>query len=118
MANKERNKRSARKARAAEREAKAVAQGMSPDEAAATPVKAEVKKEKAVVKKKDGIFSKIKNYFHDVKVEMQRVVWPGREELTSYTVAVIGMLIVVGLVVWAVDSGLVAFLLGYTGLRG
>ena len=117
MANKERNKRSARKARAAEREAKAAAQGLSPEEAAATPVKAEAKKDKAVVKK-DGIFSKIKNYLHDVKVEMSRVVWPGREELISYTVAVIGMLIVVGLVVWAVDSGLVALLLGYTGLRG
>ena len=116
MANKERNKRSARKARAAEREAKAAAQAESQD-AAKTPAKAEAKKEKSIVKK-DGIFAKIKNYFHDVKVEMSRVVWPGREELTSYTVAVVCMLIVVGLVVWAVDSGLVAFLLGYTGLRG
>ena len=116
MANKERNKRSARKARAAEREAKAVAQGVSED-AAKTPAKTEAKEKKSIVKK-DGIFSKIKGYFHDVKVEMQRVVWPGRDELTSYTIAVIGMLIVVGLVVWAVDSGLVAFLLGYTGLRG
>ena len=114
MANKERNKRSARKARAAEREAKAAAQAESQDDAK-TPVKAEAKKEKTV--NKNSIFYKIKTYVHDVKVEMQRVTWPERPELVSYTVAVVIMLIVTGLVVWAVDSGLVALLLGYTGLR-
>ena len=115
MANKERNKRSARKARAAEREAKAAAQAESQGTSNA-PVKAEAKKEKPV--KKNGVFSKIKGYIHDVKVEMQRVTWPDRPELVSYTVAVVAMLIVFGVVVWAVDSGLVALLLGYTGLRG
>ena len=116
MANKERNKRSARKARAAEREAKAAAQAESQGDDKA-PVKAEAKKDKAVVKK-NGVFSRIKNYIHDVKVEMQRVTWPDRPELVSYTVAVVCMLIVTGIVVWAVDSGLVALLLAYTSLRG
>ena len=115
MANKERNKRSARKARAAEREAKAAAQAQSQD-STAKPVKAEEKKEKVV--KKDGVFSRIKNYLHDVKVEMQRVTWPDRPELVSYSVAVVCMLIVFGVVTWAVDSGLVTLLLAYTGLRG
>ena len=116
MANKERNKRSARKARAAEREAKAALQEQSEGDSKA-PAKAEAKKEKSIVKK-DGIFAKIKNYIHDVKVEMSRVTWPDKPELVSYSVAVVCMLIVVGFAVWAVDSGLVALLLAYTGLRG
>ena len=116
MANKERNKRSARKARAAEREAKAALQAESQDDAK-TSAKAVAKKEKSIVKK-DGVFARIKNYIHDVKVEMSRVTWPERPELVSYTVAVVCMLIVTGVVVWAVDSGLVALLLAYTGLRG
>ena len=49
---------------------------------------------------------------------MRRVVWPSRGELKSYSVAIIAMLIVFGIVIWLVDSGIVAVLIGYTGLRG
>lgn len=125
MANKDRNKRSVRKARAEERarvEAAQAASVVSSGSAAKAGKKAEKKPEKKVEKKKAdkklGIFRRLLNYLGDVKSEMRRVVWPSKEELKSYSVAIIAMLIVFGIVIWLVDSGIVAALVGYTGLRG
>ncbi len=124
MANKDRNKRSVRKARAEERarvEAAQAASVVSSGSAAKAGKKAEKKPEKKVEKKADkkpGIFRRLLNYLGDVKSEMRRVVWPSKEELKSYSVAIIAMLIVFGVVIWLVDSGIVAALVGYTGLRG
>ncbi len=128
MANKDRNKRSARQARAAERaqrEAAQAASGNGPSAAkAGDSDQAKAKTTNAVAKTrsgkpaKRGPFQKLRAYFDDVRVEMHRVVWPSKAELKSYSVATIVMLVVVGLVVWLVDSGIVALLVGYTGLRG
>lgn len=123
MAKKERQKRSARQARQAERaehEAvvvqNAVARGEDPEAA-----KAALKKEPAakVAKSTDnpGLFKRIANWFAGVAQEMRRVVWPTRKELVSYSLAVIGLLISFGLVVWAVDTAVVAGLVQYSKLR-
>ena len=120
MANKDRNKRSVRKARAEERarvEAAQAASAPSSELAAKAEKKAEKKPEKKA-EKKPGIFRRLLNYLGDVRSEMRRVVWPSKEELKSYSVAIIAMLIVFGVVIWLVDSGIVAALVGYTGLRG
>ncbi|HIZ17738.1 MAG TPA: preprotein translocase subunit SecE [Candidatus Olsenella stercoravium] len=127
MANKDRNKRSVRKARAEERArieaartASAPAAGSSSKPSQA-PAKAEKKTEKKPAKKSDkkpGIFRRFFNYLGDVRSEMKRVVWPSKGELKSYSVAIIAMLIVFGVIIWLVDSGIVAALVGYTGLRG
>lgn len=120
MANKDRNKRSVRKARAEERarvEAAQAASAPSSELAAKAGKKAEKKPEKKA-EKKPGIFRRLFNYLGDVKSEMRRVVWPSKEELKSYSVAIIAMIIVFGIVIWLVDSGIVAALVGYTGLRG
>ena len=128
MANKDRNKRSARKARAEERArveaAQAASAGSSSKSAKDAPKgdkKAEKKPEKKAAKKSDkkpGIFRRFLNYLGDVRSEMKRVVWPSKDELKSYSVAIIAMLIVFGVVIWLVDSGIVAALVGYTSLRG
>lgn len=148
MANKERNKRSARKARAEAREAKAAAQAQSAPAAEPAEAKgrslfardkkaegqdADAAKDKAGAKdkpakadsksvakanKKPGVFARMGNYFKAVRTEMGRVIWPSRKELWSYTYAVIIMLVVTGVVLWAVDSGIVSLILVYTGLRG
>ena len=125
MANKDRNKRSVRKARAEERarvEAAQAASVASSGSAAKAEKKVEKKPEKKVEKKKadkkPGIFRRLLNYLGDVRSEMRRVVWPSKEELKSYSVAIIAMPIVFGIVIWLVDSGIVAALVGYTGLRG
>ena len=125
MPNKDRNKRSVRKARAEERarvEAAQAASGSAPDTKAPAKAekkvekKAETKPEKAS-NKKPGVFRRLRNYLGDVRSEMRRVVWPAKAELKSYSVAIIAMLIVFGVIIWLVDSGIVAALVGYTGLR-
>ena len=128
MANKDRNKRSVRKARAEERARVEAAQAASvtPEQKAALEKRAAkdaklAAKQEAKAEKKDkkpGFFRRIGNYLGDVRSEMRRVVWPSRGELKSYSVAIIAMLIVFGIVIWLVDSGIVAVLIGYTGLRG
>lgn len=121
MSNKDRNKRSVRKARAeerAQREAQQAAQAVSSSNA--SQAKAEPKAAKAAKKsnKKPGFFARIRNWFGDVRTEMHKVVWPSKDELKTYTVAIIAMLVVFGLVIWLVDTGIVAAIAGFTGLRG
>lgn len=120
MANKERQKRSARQARAREREAIEAARAASisaaPSKKASVTKAAPTKEE--VAKKETGLLGRVRRYFRDVRGQMHRVIWPSRAELTNYSVAVTVMLIVFGVVVWAVDTGFVALLVGFTGLRG
>ena len=125
MANKDRNKRSVRKARAEERARVEAAQATSAPEASGKPAKAVAKTEKKPEKKpekksdkKPGVFRRLLNYLGEVRSEMRRVVWPSKEELKSYSSAIIVMLIIFGVIIWLVDSGIVAVLVGYTGLRG
>ena len=121
MANKDRNKRSVRKARAEERARVEAAQAVSAPAASGKPAKEAAKAEKKPEKKSDkkpGVFRRFFNYLGDVRSEMKRVVWPSKDELKSYSVAIIAMLIVFGVIIWLVDSGIVAALVGYTGLRG
>ncbi len=81
----------------------------------AKPDKKEAKKAKGG---KPGLTQRARNYLGDVKAEMRRVVWPSRRELRNYAIAVICLLVVFGVVVWLVDTGVVAALVGYVGLRG
>lgn len=123
MANKDRQKRSARKARAEERARIEAAQAASaPAGVSQDSSKKKAEASKAVAKadknKKPGFFRRIANYFGDVKAELHRVTWPSKDELKSYSVAVIAMLVVFGVVIWLVDTGIVALLVGFTGLRG
>lgn len=123
MAKRERSKRSARKARAQERSLREAAQAASTPEVASAgkavqaekPAKAVAKSPKA---KGTGPIARLRGYFSDVRTELHKVVWPSRDELANYSVAVVAMLVVFGLVIWLVDSGIVAALVGYTGLRG
>lgn len=125
MANKDRNKRSARKARAEERARVEAAQAASvtpaqkaaQEKQAAKEAKAAAKQEHKA-EKKPGPLRRLRNYLGDVLSEMRRVVWPSKEELRSYSLAIIVMLIVFGVIIWLVDSGIVAVLVGFTGLRG
>lgn len=86
----------------------------SDSDAKATPAKAEAKSPA----KKNGFFARVRTWFNDVKLEMHRVTWPSKTELKNYSVAVIIMLVVFGVAVWLVDTGVVAALVGYSGLRG
>ena len=123
MANKERNKRSARQARQrerAEREAQALAQEaktsskrkkVTSDSSKKAPVKVQSKAN-------TGLIGRARNYIAVVRAEMRRVTWPSRTELTNYSIAVVAMLIVFGVAVWLIDTGFVAGLVAFTSLRG
>lgn len=126
MAKRERNKRSARKARQQERERIAVAQAASGSNTN-TESKSFFKKSdkssqdaktKAVAKADRKGLQVVTGYFADVRLEMHQVTWPTRIELRNYSVAVIVMLILFGVAIWAIDTGFVAGLVQYTGLRG
>ncbi len=119
MANKDRQKRSVRQARAREREALEAAQSasMPASDKKAKVAKAAPTKEE-IAKKEASFLGRTRRYFHDVHTEMNRVVWPSKTELTNYSTAVIALLIIVGVIVWLVDTGFVGILVGFTGLRG
>ncbi|KXB61728.1 MULTISPECIES: preprotein translocase subunit SecE [Olsenella] len=123
MAKKERQKRSARQARQQERaEREAARASASAEDAKSTSKKSgqssNLSSSKASKPAKAKKRSRLRSYLSDVKTEMRRVVWPSKPELKSYSVAVIVMLIVFGILVWLVDTGFVALLVGFTGLRG
>lgn len=120
MANKERNKRSARKARAEERAQREALQAEATPEASAKATKAEAKKQEKSIQRNANpdFFGRLGTYFAGVRTEMHRVVWPSSSELAGFSVAVIATIIFFGLVTWLVDTGIVAGLVAFTGLRG
>ena len=48
----------------------------------------------------------ITGYFRDVRVEMQKVSWPSRNELRESTLVVIVMVILISVFIGVVDRGL------------
>ena len=124
MANKERNKRSARKARSQEREelqnARVAAGHATAPQADGTIAKAESKNDKPAKAKakKTGFIYRTKQYLRAVRTEMHRVVWPSRDELKNYAIAVIAMLIIFGVAIWLVDTGILSLVFALSGLRG
>lgn len=131
MPNKDRKKRSsrvARQKRRAELEELHKASGYDSNAQNSSSkkgiTKSDASSKKAVSKsqkdknKKPGLGARISNYFKTVRTEMHKVVWPSKKELRNWSVAVIVMLIVFGVCVWLVDTGFVALLVSYTGLRG
>ena len=121
MANKDRQKRSARQARAREREALEAAHAASQPESGQKSSKSAAKaapSKEEIEKKQNGLFGRTKRYFHDVRVEMGRVVWPSPTELKNYSISVGIMLIIAGVLVWLVDTGFVALLVAFSNLRG
>ena len=127
MAKRERNKRAARKARQQERERVEAARAVSTpktDGKSKSLFKKSGKSSsnssstKAISKADRKGLQVVTGYFADVRAEMHKVTWPTRTELRNYSFAVIVMLIVFGVAIWLIDTGFVAGLVQYTGLRG
>lgn len=68
--------------------------------------------------KKPGLISRGKAYLASVRSEMKRVVWPSKNELVNYTVAVCTSLIVVGVVIALLDLVIGEGLVLFASLRG
>lgn len=68
--------------------------------------------------KKTGLFARGKAYLASVRSEMKRVVWPTKNELVNYTVAVCASLIVVGVAIALLDLVIGQGLVLFASLRG
>ena len=55
-------------------------------------------------------------YLKGVRLEMSRVVWPTKEELSAYTAIVIVTCAAFALGFWAIDSGFLALLRAVLGI--
>ena len=122
MPKKERQRRKSRKAQAQEQQEQSSQARASEDSRDAkshinqTAAKRHVKP--AQKGAKVGTFGRLRNYISGVKTEMHRVVWPSKAELKDYSVATIFALVICGFAIWLVDTGFVALLVRFTGLRG
>lgn len=113
MANKKSNKKKV--------QAKAEPKAATTQVAKAEPKKAAAPAKKASKPKKTGkpgIFSRVKSYLGSVRSEMKRVVWPTKQELINYSVAVCASLIVVGVIIALLDAVIGTGLVAFAGLRG
>jgi len=54
--------------------------------------------------KKDGIFRRIGNSLKSTKSEFKKVVWPTRKQLLNNTMIVIAALIIIGLIIFGLDT--------------
>ena len=54
--------------------------------------------------KKEGFFARVGKSFKATKSELKKVVWPTRKQLINTTGIVIAALIVVGLIIFGLDS--------------
>ena len=61
------------------------------------------KEKKEKKEKKDNFFKKIQKYFKTLGLEMKKVTWPTRKELTSSTLSVIIYCVIVGVVLAVLD---------------
>jgi preprotein translocase subunit SecE len=51
-------------------------------------------------------------FFRDSRMELRKVVWPTREEITQTTLVVVVMVIVLALILWGMD-GILVWLIGW-----
>ena len=61
--------------------------------------------------------SALRRYLGGVRLEMRRVTWPTSNEMVKYSFSSIFMLLLTGGAVWAIDNGLIAAIIAFSGLR-
>ena len=50
-------------------------------------------------KKKRGLF----RFFHDVRGEFKKIVWPSKKTALKNTIVVLGVVLAVGVCIWVID---------------
>ena len=66
--------------------------------------KADKAKKDKKSEKKPGVFARIGRWFHELKVELKKVVWPTRKQTLNNTGVALGMMVVSALVLWGFDT--------------
>ena len=57
-----------------------------------------------------SLLKKIRRFFHDIRIELKKVNWPSKRELTVFTGIVIVVILVIGAFFWVLDTGFTAVL--------
>lgn len=68
--------------------------------------------------KKPSVFAKISKYFRECKSEIKKIVWPTPNATFRNMGIVLVVLIVLGLFIYALDTGFVALLRLFTDIQG
>lgn len=50
-------------------------------------------------------FKKIQRYLHDIRIELKKVNWPSRRELSVFTGVVLVAILIIGIFFWILDTG-------------
>ena len=66
--------------------------------------KADKAKKDKKSEKKPGVFARIGRWFHELKVELKKVVWPTRKQTLNNTLIVIACVVFVGIFIWLFDA--------------
>jgi preprotein translocase subunit SecE len=53
---------------------------------------------------------RLQRFFHETKIELKKVNWPTKRELTVFTSIVLVVIIIFGIFFWIIDAGLTAVL--------
>ena len=53
---------------------------------------------------------KIQRHLHDIRIELKKVNWPSRRELSVFTGVVLVAILIIGVFFWIWDSGFTAVL--------
>ncbi|HAP32082.1 MAG TPA: preprotein translocase subunit SecE [Firmicutes bacterium] len=51
---------------------------------------------------------RMQRYLHDIRIELKKVNWPTRRELTVFTGVVLIAIIIIGIFFWVLDTGFTA----------
>ncbi len=62
-----------------------------------------------------GLWGRIVQYYREVISELRKVIWPGRNEMFTYTIVVLVFVVFVTAVVASLDFGLTRAVLGIFG---
>ena len=80
---------------------------------------AENEKKAAVAKtKKPNVFLKAGKYIRDCKNEIKKIVWPTPKTVFKNMGVVLAMIVIIGLFIFGLDSGLAALLRQFMSIAG
>lgn len=57
-------------------------------------------------------------FLRSARMELRRVVWPTRQETVQTTMIVVGLVILLGLIIWGIDTALLHIMGWLVGQRG
>lgn len=64
------------------------------------------KNDKMSKSEKVGLGKRVKDFFHGVKAEFKKIIWPDKEDTVKQSIAVLAVSVVVGVVIALLDMAI------------